>query len=128
MVLLALFDGLKQSLGLYPIYIPAATGPKITGALMCEGSLEGVLSVSAKSLLQISTYKPFKTVSSFSCPLLLVALEDDILYLLKGREFVAAAIPTSKCELHTISQSEHFDVYPPNKDYERSVDVQIRFL
>ncbi|KAF7982003.1 hypothetical protein HWV62_30849 [Athelia sp. TMB] len=112
----AILCGVKQLIGMAPIYIPAAAEPSsgqvaLLSSEGAEASLRALCSrpgdfpnkVSASSLLQLASYNPSSTAKQIVTPLLIVAPEADSLCLFPGAQKVASMIPDSKGELVTLS-------------------------
>jgi len=136
-VILLLADVLKQSLGMEPVYIPAAANPGEVGALTAEGAMTGLVSiapeaqdypneVNASSFLQIPFYQPVATASSIECPIILIAAELDNLCALDNAISVVDAAPHA--EFVKLHGGGHFDVYPGKPHYKTCLGAQLMFL
>ncbi|OCH94839.1 alpha/beta-hydrolase [Obba rivulosa] len=129
----ALFDALKQALGLAPFYVPAAAPPGTVGGLTAPGSTEGMQmlgpcpnEVSASSILEFLAYAPHAHAELIRCPVLLVSVVEDNLCDIKGVEEVGR-----KClavvEIVRVN-GDHFEVYPGGRLHDASLGAQLAFL
>ncbi|KAJ7035340.1 alpha/beta-hydrolase [Mycena alexandri] len=108
------FDIMKQTLGLAPVYIPVVSEPGTVGALTTEGTRAGMLAicsdprysfVSASSLLQVPSYQPRAKAGQITCPLLIVLpIRDNLL------------------------PCGHFDMYFGASHHTESITAQLEFL
>jgi len=132
----ALIDPVKRLLGMDPVYIPAAASPGQVGGLTAKGTMEGLMAlaqdsseypneVNAGALLQVFSYQPVHSASAITCPIILVAPEDDNLCLLPSA--IAVADAAKKSELVKLPLG-HFDVYPGRPQHQASLDAQLAFL
>ncbi|KAI0649203.1 alpha/beta-hydrolase [Trametes meyenii] len=129
-------DVLRQALGLYPTYIPAAAHPGEVGLLNTPGSKQGLAGlasdqkdfpneVSASSLFELPFYNPNASGARITCPVLAVVAKYDNLCPMKAAFELKALSPN--VELN-ILPCGHFELYPGRQMYDRSLEAMKTFV
>ncbi|KAI0784530.1 alpha/beta-hydrolase [Abortiporus biennis] len=136
LILWAIVDLLKQAIGLSPLYIEAAGDPSDVASLNASGTRDGMMSlvkdtsdypnaVSASSIFEFSSCKPYLTAGKIACPFLIIALEEDNLCYISAAQKVKRICSSAEV---TILHGGHFEVYPGNRLHDASLQAQIEFL
>ncbi len=118
-----------------PHYIPVVGKPDVFAVMNTPDSYDGYMSLvpqgsswenrcPARILFTTTTYRPVKSATSLSCPVLIVCAEKDSLIPADAVKKTASLI--KEAELVTLPVG-HFDVYS-GEVFERVADIEARFL
>ncbi|KAI0775280.1 alpha/beta-hydrolase [Trametes elegans] len=136
LVLRGVEDVLRQTVGMYPKYIPAVAETGEVGLLTSPGSTQGMLGivkdkqdypneVSASSFFELPFYNPNASAPQITCPVLVVAAEHDNICQLSAASELQRLSPNVEL---VVLPCSHFELYPGSRMHEESLNAMKDFL